>query len=60
MLAAHWDHHSYAAFRERDGDYQSKIVAAFRVDQTARAVAEHEAQREARQRHPAPPRRAHR
>lgn len=60
-MAAHWDQHSYAAFQERDGEYQSKIVAAYRIETYGRALLEHEAQREARLRgQPAPPRARHR
>lgn len=58
MLAAHWDHQSYAAFRELPGEYQSKIVAAYRIDLTAKALVEQEQARSARQ--PAPQRRSHR
>lgn len=61
ILAAHWDHLSYAEFQERAGEYQSKIVAAYRIEMIGKALLEHEAQREARLRsQPAPPRSRHR
>lgn len=36
--AAHWDHKSYDAFCEMDGEYQSYIVAAYLTSMQEQAV----------------------
>ena len=38
IMAAHWDHMSYAEFCDRDGEYQSMIVAGYLTSMQEQAV----------------------
>jgi hypothetical protein len=49
IMAAHWANHTYQSFRELDGEEQSKLVAAYRIEKHAEALLAQEQAAKARQ-----------